>query len=118
VRKSSVAGLIVGLAATYFLFQLMPDPTCDDGWLSSSIGRRGACSFHGGVERHDFLQFLALLGGALSGFTTRLLGSRIVARSSRIRTPYGTLREYEAHLRKAGVAETQIQSELRKYKGS
>jgi len=24
---------------------------CRDGWLSHSFGRRGACSWHGGVDR-------------------------------------------------------------------
>ena len=35
-----------------FLFELMGfdmSSRCDDGWRSSSIGTRGACSFHGGV---------------------------------------------------------------------
>ena len=32
----------------------------NDGWHSPSIGSRGACSHHGGVNNHGILKFLAL----------------------------------------------------------
>ena len=50
VAKSPLSvGLSVGTA--FFIFILsVADPTrCKDGWASPSIGRRGACSHHGGV---------------------------------------------------------------------
>jgi len=37
-----VAGIITTVIGTY--------KSCSDGWMSSSIGSRGACSYHGGVE--------------------------------------------------------------------
>lgn len=42
-----------------------PSPaTCRDGWASPSIGRSGACSWHGGVKRGGGLRFLAMVASA------------------------------------------------------
>lgn len=40
------------------LAEAIPATKCRDGWLSPSIGIQGACSQHGGVERHELLIFL------------------------------------------------------------
>jgi hypothetical protein len=32
--------------------------SCRDGWLSTSIGTQGACSWHGGVSRHPSALFI------------------------------------------------------------
>jgi hypothetical protein len=37
-----VSGRVIG--------RLLPAATCNDGWQSASIGHRGACSWHGGVD--------------------------------------------------------------------
>ena len=44
--------------------------TCRDGWQSASIGRRGACSHHGGVGENGWAMFVTLLslGGAFAVF--------------------------------------------------
>lgn len=54
---STLAGIAVFLVLTFYLFQFVPNPHCRDGWDSSSIGERGACSHHGGVRtyRHYYL---------------------------------------------------------------
>lgn len=44
----AVATLVTFLALN-IVFNL--DPTCWDGWVSSSIGKQGACSHHGGVNK-------------------------------------------------------------------
>ena len=42
---------------------------CRDGWASTSIGRQGACSHHGGVSgAGEFLGIVAIVGGAMAGF--------------------------------------------------
>ncbi|WP_456388930.1 hypothetical protein [Profundibacter sp.] len=44
-----VTTTLVAFLALNLLFNL--DPTCWDGWVSSSIGSQGACSHHGGVNK-------------------------------------------------------------------
>jgi len=68
------ASWIVGFAAFFGLSELTGEllgpTTCRDGWHSPSIGHRGACSWHGGVDHsRDILIFLYLAGGAFAGFT-------------------------------------------------
>jgi hypothetical protein len=52
-----------GIAAYDWLFPL----TCRDGWGSPSIGRRGACSHHGGVVQSDGPVWI-VLGSLAAGF--------------------------------------------------
>lgn len=44
---------IVGFITLRFILGYTTDlsPTCHSGWSSPSIGSRGACSWHGGVDR-------------------------------------------------------------------
>jgi hypothetical protein len=59
-----IAFLLYALTARYLIG---PDiTTCSDGWRSSSIGTRGACSHHGGVQGLTLRRFLQLVfsGGA------------------------------------------------------
>ena len=59
-----IAGAIALFCLTWLLGSWIAGPsTCRDGWQSSSIGTRGACSHHGGVYRNP----LPLLMGALVG---------------------------------------------------
>lgn len=47
-----VLGWITGIACFVAMFAFLPTGGgCRDGWNSPSIGRRGACSHHGGVDR-------------------------------------------------------------------
>jgi hypothetical protein len=53
------AGLATGMTVA-------PLPHCRDGWASGSIGRPGACSWHGGVSHAgDFLALIAGVAAAL-----------------------------------------------------
>ena len=44
-------GVAVWLVLGIMLAPLKQEATCRDGWHSPSIGRPGACSWHGGVKR-------------------------------------------------------------------
>jgi len=45
-----VLGIICFIVSAIILRMIFGPLTCADGWASSSIGSRGACSHHGGVE--------------------------------------------------------------------
>jgi hypothetical protein len=71
-------GLMVAVAAGLFalLFSTFGDfskPTCADGWQSSSIGRQGACSWHGGVRHPDNTR-LILVSAILSALAALIVG--------------------------------------------
>ena len=56
-------GIIVFLGTMILLSILIGGAVCSDGWASASIGRRGACSSHGGVDRTvDVIKFLLSIG--------------------------------------------------------
>lgn len=60
--------LAVGIAVSLgSCAALLPERTCRDGWASKSIGRRGACSHHGGVGGNDGIRFLVSAGGIGAG---------------------------------------------------
>lgn len=76
MNKRLIAAIIVcalvSIACGFLAFQLNdPSPaTCADGWRSPSIGRPGACSWHGGVK-HEFnlsglFAVVSLFAGAAS----------------------------------------------------
>lgn len=60
---------IVGIAAFFIValtVSIISGPSkCNDGWASSSVGRQGACSSHGGVDRSK--ASLALTLGFIAG---------------------------------------------------
>lgn len=58
--------LIIGIAVFFAIELFIPSPNCGDGWKSPSIGLQGACSHHGGVERHEGLHFLAFAAGVFT----------------------------------------------------
>lgn len=49
--RTWLVGIIVFLVSMILLSILFGAAVCSDGWASPSIGRRGACSSHGGVDR-------------------------------------------------------------------
>ena len=68
----SWASWIIGFAVFFALARglgtLFGATTCRDGWPSPSIGRRGACSHHGGVDRsEDWLLIFPVIGGTVAG---------------------------------------------------
>ncbi len=50
--KSWAAGIGSAIFSIVALGYVLGPATCRDGWASSSIGRSGACSHHGGVSGH------------------------------------------------------------------
>ena len=49
-RKAAITGWVVGITMCVVLLLLGGGGVCSDGWASPSIGRQGACSWHGGVS--------------------------------------------------------------------
>ena len=76
LRKRPVAGVIAIVAffilqsLLTILFEQMFGPVkCNDGYASPSIGRSGACSSHGGVDKsRDTLIAVVSLAGASAVF--------------------------------------------------
>ena len=66
MRGSGTLSLAVFVIAYILLNNWAGPVVCKDGWPSPSIGRPGACSWHGGVDRTR--QNLAFLGSVLLGF--------------------------------------------------
>jgi hypothetical protein len=72
LQKRPVAGAIAVAAffilqslLTIFLDQILGPVKCSDGYASPSIGRSGACSSHGGVDKsRDALIAVLSLAGA------------------------------------------------------
>src|ERR671919_300543 len=52
----------------FLLVYFIPESTCRDGWESPSIGRQGACSYHGGVVNPLEVIFNYILIGCLTTF--------------------------------------------------
>lgn len=48
---SVVPAILVFAMALLISFSVIGTLACSDGWVSGSIGRAGACSHHGGVNR-------------------------------------------------------------------
>lgn len=84
-RLSIIAGWLVGLLLLVGLLSLIPPPTCRDGWRSPSIGRQGACSHHGGVERHSGLAFMAVAVSFGAGFLVSAKLSGVIERRKKDR---------------------------------
>ena len=48
-----IAGALALLGVGYVARKFFGCVFCRDGWLSHSLGRRGACSWHGGHDGSD-----------------------------------------------------------------
>lgn len=67
LKNPFVVGILVFIFAG-IVFGLISGPAvCRDGWHSSSIGTRGACSHHGGIKR-GWGGILATIVGLAAGF--------------------------------------------------
>ena len=71
--KFIFGGIATFIIVFLVLGLLLPAATCMDGWKSGAIGRSGACSHHGGVDRiTGEVRFWLSLGAALAmGFYIR-----------------------------------------------
>lgn len=65
--ESTIAyAFLIFLVMLLFFPVVFGPQTCEDGWASTSIGRAGACSWHGGVDdSHLFWRFAFAIGVAL-----------------------------------------------------
>lgn len=64
--RAWLVGIIVFLGSMILLSILLGGAVCSDGWASASIGRRGACSSHGGVDRTaGAIKFLLSIGATV-----------------------------------------------------
>jgi hypothetical protein len=53
LTSSLMFGVVTFIAARIVLLPFVGDRVCRDGWHSFSIGKQGACSWHGGVGGLD-----------------------------------------------------------------
>src|SRR3569832_2105842 len=67
IKFHAIAGWTVGISIGVFFAALVPETTCADGWLSSSIGRVGASSWHGGVRDYKYLYIFIFWGSVWAG---------------------------------------------------
>jgi hypothetical protein len=67
IEKRVGLGWLTGFFIYFLLGCLGPSASCNDGSFSSSIGRRGACSHHGGVDHHPLYQLFSIIGGIIVG---------------------------------------------------
>lgn len=63
-----VVGFVVFFLLSFIGNQIVGPTRCSDGWASPSIGKQGACSHHGGVNRspRSGVMILSILGGVLA----------------------------------------------------
>lgn len=74
-------GILMWLLALVVLAPLNGPARCQDGWASSSIGRPGACSWHGGVKRGESWTGLGAIGaGIASGYAVTMVMTKIAPR--------------------------------------
>ena len=67
MNKAEIIGCLVGLSVFVFLICIKPESTCNDGWKSTSIGRQGACSHHGGVDYNGEYPLIGIIAGIFLG---------------------------------------------------
>ena len=64
--RTWIVGIIVFFGSMILLSILFGGAVCSDGWASPSIGRRGACSYHGGVNRTvGTIKFMLSIGATV-----------------------------------------------------
>jgi hypothetical protein len=66
--QNGMAAFVLSIVLLSFL---LGPPRCNDGWHSPSIGKQGACSWHGGVNNTP--QFLSFLASVFVGFVVYAL---------------------------------------------
>ena len=70
IASAWLSGAAVFVLVMIGMGYVLGPATCRDGWHSASVGRRGACSHHGGVDRSGgTLRLLMSIGaGVGTGF--------------------------------------------------
>lgn len=77
LRNPFAVGFAVFVLTAIVVRYMSGPPVCSDGWHSSSIGRSGACSHHGGV-RHGWGGLVAVLLAVFSGFIRHVMNEDTV----------------------------------------
>ena len=78
LTRPTTIGVTVGITLFAFFIAIQGPASCRDGWHSPSIGRRGACSHHGGVASSPLLFELML--SILAGWAAGVLRNRPLER--------------------------------------
>ena len=66
-----IGGIIVFFLVIVVGNSLLGPVVCNDGWRSGSIGRQGACSWHGGVNKTaSSMIFFAAAGAGAYAYTS------------------------------------------------
>ncbi|RWM79504.1 MAG: hypothetical protein EOR81_10870 [Mesorhizobium sp.] len=79
LKKPAAIGALTFIATMIVVGMFMGPTTCNSGWASGSIGRRGACSHHGGVNHGPAqLRFITsiLFGVAAGIFANKIQNGR------------------------------------------
>ncbi len=83
---SIIIGFVAFIGLSVLAGQMLGPVKCRDGWASGSIGRQGACSWHGGVDRsRGALSFVFMVIGGVAGFG--FYGSKFADRLDQPRRP-------------------------------
>ena len=88
-----VVGFVAFLALNFIGHELIGPAKCNDGWTSSSIGKRGACSHHGGVNRlpGNLVLIFSIAGGIGAGVYANGLQSAPSRRNKTLQTQERTI---------------------------
>ena len=84
-----IVGFLVFFTIALIGGKLVGPTLCSDGWASQSIGRQGACSSHGGVNRTpgNIVMILSIVGGILAAKKYGDRASRISMSRQRVQKP-------------------------------
>jgi hypothetical protein len=85
-----VVGLVVFVIANIVLGGFGGSSVCKDGWASPSIGKRGACSHHGGVGGQKNGGWIFLLSVGL-GFSAGVIARQVQNPPSNLTVRKGNL---------------------------
>ena len=116
IEKRVGLGWLTGFFIYFFFFFLGPSAYCNDVSFSGSIGRRGACSHHGGVDHHPLYNLFSILGGIIVGIS---LTSLLTPESDRDEQenqnknglPYQNIEEHLLILKENGIPDFLIDQE-------
>lgn len=116
IEKRVRLGWLTGFFIYFLLGCLGPSASCNDGSFSGSIGRRGACSHHGGVDHHPLYNLFSIFGGIIVGIS---LTSLLTPKSERDEQdnqnknslPCQNIEEHLLMLKKIGISDFLIDQE-------